>query len=866
MKQMSYRKLTEAPAAPKGGAKAAGSTVAKTATSPTKIFVGSASLDNRTKQLHAVMDNMSLSHGTGLLLAGSTGIGKTTFVKQLGRLLGMPVVLVEAPHITEEHLINIPFIVFDPVSKSSQTSSVNVSSQNFHVQLGQSHLASELGSIKAVPDARLLAAIKSADANMRQLWSNLGGDENTIPQEVAELRSKYRVILFLDEYFRQTSANVRNILRGILNGRIGNDRIPAGTYVIYASNLTDVGQTIEEIPLNADFKKINYQPPNKEEFLHYLVSRFEADTKVALKPDVIAAFDKALSDEHISYDDAATEIRTSPRRWEQIMLYVNASVPVTNSHDAAALLSNVKAMFTSGEETSSLWKITESAVRSIIAATSGEDFANVNALGHSQWRSSLQHQIETKIKLGDARTYVPVVAGMPGIGKTAQAIDVAQKMNMLLIHIDCSTLTVDEITGIPIPSKTGDGHKMAVKFSEPSLYQRIIQDIEEDTAAMMSDPSVSADRKAAFAKQPYKYLIFFDELNRVKSANVFNSLRRVILEKSFNDQTHLPKESIVIAAMNPYDKGTVELTGHLKDATDYLDTSPSWSSLVKYLESGVLTSAKLARYNDQSRSIAMEIVRNFAETFAIKKATSKIDADSRRFYIKMGDDNVYISPREYTTMLQDLVAGVDRVVKKAQGMDVDTYQQALFEAAWAKISHTLEWILDKHQVDSPQFLGSVKSWLRQFSAKFLIKSRDAASLDEMLDTVLSDPSKHLKDDVDFVNYVNNFELNRFAEDFENYLGKILKVEKRPADAMLVTTHPGKTLEKGKVKISKDMVSKVEYLVNEFKHAAEVHNLSGDLTDRMEQSIIAALSEFIEQLDPDEMSQMLEKVKEIVGGN
>jgi len=854
---------TAVPAAPAAPVKQAApaTTISKAAQAPKKLQVTSSSLDTRTRQLEQVVDNMIVSHGTGLLLAGATGIGKTTFVKQLGKLMGMPVILVEAPHITEEHLINIPFIVFDPVSKSGHTQSVNVSPQNFHVQLGQSHLAAELAHKKAMPDATLVNMMRSADANLKQLWHNMGGDDKTIPPEIADVRSRYRVILFLDEYFRQTSANVRNILRGILNGRIGNDRIPPGTYVIYASNLTDVGQTIEEIPLNADFKKMEYQAPTKAEFMHYLTSKFESDTGVPLKPEVVEVFDQALTDSHISYDDVNTEIRTSPRRWEQIMLYVNASVPVKSDTDAAALMANVKAQFQQGENVSSLYKITEDAVRQIITQTGGAQFADEKPLAPKSWRDTLQHQIETKIKMGDARSYVPVVAGLPGIGKTAQAADVAQKMNMLMIHVDCSTLSVDEITGIPVPKS--DGHKMAVQFSEPALYQKIMTEISEDTQAFMSDPAVSAERKKAFERAPYKYLIFFDELNRVKSANVFNSLRRVILEKSFNDQVHLPKESIVIAAMNPYDKGTVELTGHLKDATDYIDTAPDWDSTVQYWENTVLNHVKFARRADQSKTVALDVVKAFADTFATKKPLPGHDAASRKFFIKMGDETLYISPREYTTLLQDLVAGVDRVVRKAAGMDSDAYQQALYEAAWTKLHATLSWIMDKHQIDSPQFMGMVKGWLKDYSAKFLIKTRKAAALEDMLDIVMSDPSKHLKDDLDFVNYVNNFELNQFAEDFENYLLKMFKTLKKPSDAMLALTHPKKTMADGKIAVSGDKISKVYYLVNELRQAAEAHNLSADMVDRMEQSVLTAVGDLVgTDISDDDFTNMLDKIHEI----
>ncbi len=172
-------------------------------------------------------------------------------------------------------------------------------------------------------------------------------------------------------------------------------------------------------------------------------------------------------------------------------------------------------------------------------------------------------------------------------------------------------------------------------------------------------------------------------------------------------------------------------------------------------------------------------------------------------------------------------------------------------------------ILIKHKIESPQKLEEIANWIRNYSAKFLIKTREAASLEEMLDEVLADPTQHLKDAVDFVNYVNNFELNQFAEDFENYLNKIFKSEKRAVDALLKSTHPKKTLADEKAALTKDMISKVEYVVQELRHAAQVHGLSSDLTDRMEQSVTQALTELMEgDVSDAEFQAMLEKVGEI----
>ena len=52
-------------------------------------------------------------HNISTLLVGDVGTGKTSFVKFFSKLVGLPLVLIEVPHISEEHLINIPFLTIN---------------------------------------------------------------------------------------------------------------------------------------------------------------------------------------------------------------------------------------------------------------------------------------------------------------------------------------------------------------------------------------------------------------------------------------------------------------------------------------------------------------------------------------------------------------------------------------------------------------------------------------------------------------------------------------------------------------------------------------------------------------------------------
>jgi MoxR-like ATPase len=804
-------------------------------------------LSKSLRMVEQVLDNMTLKHGTSVLLAGDPGVGKTTFIKKFSKLVGMPVITIEAPHITEEHLINIPFIIFNPVIDTTKQGTMVVDMNKFEISLSKSNLATQLQNLKAVDNATYAKMIQGFDRNLTELYHELGGSDTAMPKEIQQARSQYRGILFLDEYFRQTSANVRNILRGILNGRIGNDRIPAGIYVVYASNLSDTGG-LEDLPLNTDFKKLEFGQPDKNEWFHYMVSKFEKDQHVKLKKEVIDAFYAGLKDTHLSFNDLESEIRTSPRRWEQLLLYINESVPVESHQEANELLSNVQANFKNQDKISTLYKLVRGIVTQLIEETSGIDAGSVSELPASEWRKTLEHQIKIKAKLGDHRSYIPVVQGLPGIGKSAQAEQLAYDLNMRLIPIDASTLSTDDINGIPLPNKQ-EG-ELGVKFSPPALYQRIIKDIHEADADFYA--SATPERAAAYKKQPFKYLIFFDEINRVSTINVFNALRRVILEKSFSDELKLPKDSIIIAAMNPTDKGTIDLTGHLKDVVDLIDTAPSWKKLEDHIKDKI--DNKLQAYSTTAKNAAKAVLQQFVDTFTIKRFGAGVDQDSAKFYIAMKDaGTVYISPREYTTLYQDLVAGIERGLKKPaedQEIMVENVKQQMED----KIHATLGFILDKHGINSPQFLAQVKQWIASSEVikKALTKVRTVASLSEILSDIMKNPHKHLKDDIDFNSYLQSFELNKFSEDLHNYFHELLKDKSDKLESIEKKTHNKKIIKGQVIEILEEMISEVAFVSREILNAVKIHDLSGDVYDQVKDVMDDLLKDLLH--DPDIVPQ------------
>lgn len=815
-----------------------------------KFSVGAPNLTSRISNIEHILDNMSHSSGTSMLLGGSTGIGKTSMIRQLGKLLGLNVELVEVPHITEEKLINIPFIVFKP-NGSQASGTVSVNAENASVEVARSHLATILANMKPISDAEYLSNVKKFDANTKAIYTELGGTDTQIPDEIAEIRQKYRTILFLDEYWRQTSMNVRNILRNILNGRIGNDRIPKGVYVIFASNLSDVGQSIEDIPSNADFKTLKLKPPTKDEFFHFLTSAAQA-AGIQLKDVVLNSFYKALDDKHISYDDAENEIRTSPRRWEQIIHYVNAAVPVTSKEDAKSLLANIESMFKNESAKSNLHELVDETVRKIIAASGTPEFQNVKANDDTEWRDTLAHQIAMKMKLGPTRSYVPVIMGPPGIGKTTEMHRIAEKQNLIPIVVSADTLSADEITGIPLPKKEAvkeaenkdeKTQRMGVRFSEPPLYIQIMNDAKEETEKFLADPNVSAERKEAWKKQPYKYLLFFDELNRVGNQNTFNNLRRVILDKSFNDQIRLPDNMIVVAAMNPTDLGVQELTGHMKDAVDLINSAPSWSAFESWLNSKADKSIGTDKFPDVAKNFAKKIVTKFADTFSVKRTEGSTNVDSLKFFMKLGDNStVYISPREYASLYAELVAGISRSLKKVKKSSTNI-ESILSSVVTDKIEHTLETIFKKQQIgESPQFMAKVERWVKAIIKKALEKSRTPPSLEHMLDKVIANPQDHLADDPNFVKYVENFEPAKFTEEIHRYFTRLMNQERKKYELLTKDVSNKKEYMQGTIAILDDLVSKLEFIANEIYFAVKKLKLSGDIFDFLEQEYVKVIQE------------------------
>lgn len=726
--------------------------------------IDSSSNSQQLDFINNVIDNMyshqdNQSH-YGMLLSGDPGTGKTTSVKQLSKLLGVELFLIEAPHVLEEHLIKIPFVVYNP--KTNKSKSFVEEMDEYGVVYSEAYMAQELNKLTKVEDNQYIDYIYSQDKNTINLYEAMGGTKDAMPEELIDVRKWYDKILFIDEYFRADSSNIRNIFRRILNGLLGDTKIPAHTYVIYASNLEDDG--LDTISAHQVFQKHDMDARTKNEWFSWLVNKFKDDEKIELDPKILNAFHKALDDSDISKNDLDTEIRTSPRRWEQLLLYVNETLPIKNQKEGATLLANVKANFTDKDgKTSSLYPKIEKVVQILMKEQLGSE-DDIKPAKEEDWEETLKHQIEMKMKLGGHRTYVPIVSGSVGIGKTSVVKQIAKDLKLHLIYIDASTINKEDVIGIPKVSKTPKANEpIDMQFTPPKMLHMIEQQIKEKVEK-------NKQLKGDEGQGKWKYLLFIDELDKVPNKTTFNAIRKVLLEKEFSDKYKLPDGMIILAAINPSGvEGSHEFTGHMKDVVDIINAKPDWNKQLSYME-GLELNDKFSKYKGKM----LDVLKLFVNKFTLR---------NNRFSLNIGNnEELYVSPRDYTNILINSVNKyglfIQRNISKSKEWDLSKFNKPIKEAVFQAYSGILDMNFKKSQLDYSDFKSLLHAWFtNNKELDFLLEdvtTRSGAGgkgLKPALESLLKDPNYDLRDDMDFNSYMSGAagSITNFTKDLTDFI-------------------------------------------------------------------------------------------------
>ena len=755
-----------------------------------------ANIERQIKFLSKVFRNMTSTATRRLMIGGDTGIGKTSFAKQFARMLGMPIVIIEIPHIVEEELINIPYIVYDARGNTKEGAERvpketagpgNI--KDIKVVMAKSWLAAHLDSIKKMGDAEYQGFVEQLDPNTKKILEEYN---KIYPDDIEIVRSKYKRILFFDEFFRQSTPNIRNILRNVLNGQIGNDNIPKGTYTMYASNLNDAAHGALDMQMgNEEYNQPIFEPPTAREWLNYTVG---SNIDVKWHPDVVTAFKDAMNDEAVSYNDADAKIRTSPRRWSDIMVYVNSVYPFETPREAGIAQSMLRRQFQNDAgKISAVYVILERILKELIKK-SGHNETKIPIVPANEWRDVLLQNVMVKQTAGKAKKYVPVIQGLPGIAKSSVVAGFEKPPhNMRVIRVDASNLDANDFTGLPTTQlydeegKKISPEKMQTDFSEPSLYVKIRNDIvlaekQYYGELQQKERQGELDNKTAkqvfneFKSQRYKYVIFIDEINRVKNVGVFNSMRRLILEKEFNIRYRLPADAIVIAAMNPSDIGktTIGITDHFRDAIEIIDAEPEWGTTIEFIKSSIIPQLKKepTQPSDHSIEIGLRLIENFPKQFSDNKGQG-----TSEFYVNFGGVNQsYISSRAFIDTFDELVTAIDRELKKAEREGTEDPKPALVAEIEEVFMDYFNNVFTKENIQPIGFKEKLKEYIEDNIDLSMIAKRTTAGIGGMLDMAIIDGDQRLAlaDNADFWYYMDSYVPSEFSKEFEGYLEKKIK--------------------------------------------------------------------------------------------
>lgn len=149
---------------------------------------------NRTKNKECVYD-IGVESPTHLFQT-SDGIvhHNSRTVENIMSLLRMQVITVEAPHVSEEDIINIPYLVKRGNKEAAESSSFKETKMGFEVIQAESALITRLKQKKKITDGEYNSFLKK-----NKILQPLADEYKDTIEEIADT---YSTVLFLDEFYR----------------------------------------------------------------------------------------------------------------------------------------------------------------------------------------------------------------------------------------------------------------------------------------------------------------------------------------------------------------------------------------------------------------------------------------------------------------------------------------------------------------------------------------------------------------------------------------------------------------------------------------------------------------------------------------
>jgi len=708
------------------------------------------------------INNKSLSEKDYIMLGGNTGVGKTSLILFLEELLNIKVLLIEASHLSEEHLIDIPFI------KKEKNDYIVKNSTPF--------LLSQLKYNSNIKPFSEINYINNINRNLE-----LKKYYNLYKEEIKTIQQNYTSILFIDEFYRMPNIRISNLLRTILNGYIGTHKIPQNTYMIFASNFDFNDEGLHNIPFNHQFTFLNIEKSNNEDYKNYLFNKhsFENKTKELIN---------GLLDLNIlGYKNE--EISISPRKFEEISIYINQNI---NNKDI--IYNYLKLSFQN-------YKTLKISDKWIEVYNFLIDFYATKTFKTFSWKDILYNQITTQEKLNNKRKYSFALTGTYGVSKTSFIRQICKQENYNLIEIDVSTLNSDDVIGLPL-SKENDNN-LETFFSEPSLYKRIL----------------SQYKKINNGKN-FTNILFLDEITRTDDS-VFNAIRRMLLNKEINETYKLPEDILIISALNPNGIGTNSLTPHLIDVIDFIPVDLKKNDLISYLKE----KEQSVNFNKKYNFDIIDISFGLLDLIFDKFKCIETEVHLKDFTLEIEQEHIYISPREIDSIISNFIIKTNKTLSKIDffsDLKDEEYTNIYYSIAnnfYISFLKSFNFILNKYRIEnSNEIIHFIQKLLENKSTSILenikfIKSKNIISFKTLMNNNNNDYNILLEEDCSII-------INQYISTLEN-------------DSILIqelTDFINETLINEK-KYTKEDLNKINILYHFFNNL-DYSNFNNQITNRI----------------------------------
>ena len=608
-----------------------------------------------------------------VLLVGDVGIGKTSRLRFVQKVLGMNLIIIEAPSVGEDDLIEIPFLV---VTGKKEERNV------YGLKHAESTMVTRLRAMKhkTVSDSiwkKMLAGSPNAKKVHNSLANPRSGSSN-IDKVRVDFNSgvvgnddeRYNTILFIDEFYRSGSTNIQNILRNILNGKIGNTEIPSYVYIVFASNILDNEGTLDEIAGNNDFHAIDIDDEvTAASTLSAIADSTGSNNEAidgdtidanAIDPEIFNMFSAIVADDDFERDedleiDTEAPSRISPRRLSFMMEYFDKNNPIQNEEHARSMVLYLRTQFRDyqsgnlselyGKYRKVLEKMLESAP--IEASTDPKAITKfVDSVKDTSWHTLLDQKLNTIERYKDGNYQPLILSSLPGMGKTTAVRNFVGAKKWALLEKDVSTLSDDDVKGVSLLDESSNSEGKPVSRSEdPALYIEIREAVEK-----------------AKAQGAPKLLILFDEFSRPANQKVFNAVRQILLDKSILGKKldeGWEGNVIIMGALNPNDVGTVPLSMHVSDTLDILAIH---NDIKVVFEDHILQDPHITLMEDEH---GIKLTQYFTEFFYTFLESGKLTAEDLeekklpnyhlRLFTDPDEEPYYFSPRNYTDIFVSTV-------------------------------------------------------------------------------------------------------------------------------------------------------------------------------------------------------------------